>query len=278
LHHLDPRLGTFPQWTHPSDAMGFQEQRRTGAGSLVWSTAPSRQYAYTAILPFWQYYDNIEDVNADRHTGMGLRQRKWRETRSALSRAAIRLCIQRGWETVTVDDIAAAANVSPRTFRNYFSTKAEAVAAGHLERMLRIADELRARPADEPLWTAIVNSVASQFEPPARMGGEATDAGRWMKRIRFILTEPAIHGEVLRATEAAQIELAKAIGQRLGAKRVNDTYPQLAAAMTSAIVGVVMERWLRDGPSCSIASLMREAFDLVAIGFPQNAARAGKMP
>jgi len=60
------------------------------------------------------------------------------------------------------------ANVSPRTFRNYFSTKAEAVAAGHLERMLRIADDLRSRPASEPLWTAVTNSVAAQFEPPAQ--------------------------------------------------------------------------------------------------------------
>jgi AcrR family transcriptional regulator len=207
---------------------------------------------------------------------MRLRERKRRETRSALSRAAIRLCIQRGWKTVTVDEIAAAANVSPRTFRNYFSSKAEAVAAGHLERMLCIADELRARPVDELLWTAIINSVASQFEPPAGKAGEVADAGRRMKAIRFILTEPAIHGEVLMATEAAQMELAEAIGQRLGVKRGNDPYPQLAAAVTGAIIGVVMERWMRDGPSCSIASLMREAFDLVAINFPQSGARPAR--
>src|SRR5262245_46416640 len=141
----------------------------------------------------------------------GLRQRKRRETRAVLSQTAIRLCIQRGWENVTVDDIAVATNVSPRTFRNYFSTKAEAVAAGHLERMLRIADELRARPADEQLWTAITNSVSVQFEPPRQRGKEVPDAGLWMKRIRFLFTEPAIHGEVLKASAAAQSELAKAI-------------------------------------------------------------------
>src|SRR5215831_17631507 len=112
----------------------------------------------------------------------GLRQRKRRETRAALSQAAIRLCVQRGWENVTVDEIAEAANVSPRTFRNYFSTKAEAVAAGHLERMLRIADELRARPAEEQLWTAITNSVSAQFEPPGkRAKKEVPDARHWME-------------------------------------------------------------------------------------------------
>src|SRR5215472_2824187 len=130
----------------------------------------------------------------------GLRQRKRRQTRAALSRAAIRLSIQRGWETVTVDEIAAAANVSPRTFRNYFSTKAEAIAAGHLERLLRIADELRARPAGEPMWTAVANAAAAQFQPPAKKSETLADANRWLERIRFIVTEPAIQGEVLKAS------------------------------------------------------------------------------
>src|SRR5262249_24286147 len=150
----------------------------------------------------------------------GLRQRKRRETRAALSRAAMRLCMQRGgWENVTVDDIAAAANVSPRTFRNYFSTKAEAVAGLHLGHILRIADEIRARPADEQLWAAITNSVCAQFEPPGRKGEEVRDAGRWMERFRFIFTEPAIHGEVLKASASAQSELAKAIAERIGGTR-----------------------------------------------------------
>jgi len=132
---------------------------------------------------------------------------------------------------VTVGDIAAAANVSPRTFRNYFSTKAEAVAAGHLERMLRIADELRARPAGEPLWTSIIHSVAAQFEPPAERTKELPSVSRWMERVSFILTEPAIHGEVLRASAAAQDELATAIAERTAAGRTNDQYSPLAAAV-----------------------------------------------
>src|SRR5215470_3053897 len=207
----------------------------------------------------------------------GLRQRKRRETRAALSQAAIRLCIQRGWENVTVDEIAEAANVSPRTFRNYFSTKAEAVAAVHLERMLRIADELRARPADEQLWTAITNSVCAQFESPGQKGKKVKDAGRWkMDRIRLLLTEPAIHGEVLKASASAQSELAKAISERIGVSRANELYPQLVAAVVVAVVGVVSDRWLRDGPSGSIVPLMRTAFDLVATGLSEDKSRTGR--
>lgn len=199
-----------------------------------------------------------------------------RETRAALSLAAIRLCLQRGWENVTVDDIAAAANVSPRTFRNYFSTKAEAIAAGHLERMLRVADELRTRPRSEPLWTAITNSVAAQFEPPARKSKALPDANRWLERIRFIVTEPAIRAEVLKASAAAQVELAEVIAERAGARRSKDLYPQVTAAVVVAVIGTVVDRWLRDGPSGPIVPLLRQAFELVATGLPENKAKSGK--
>jgi AcrR family transcriptional regulator len=206
----------------------------------------------------------------------GLRERKRRETRAALSLAALRLCVERGWENVTVDDIAAAVNVSPRTFRNYFSTKAEAVAAGHLERLLRIADELRARPAGEPLWTAVANAVAAQFQAPAKKSEALADRNRWLERIRFILTEPAIQGEVLKASAAAQVELAAVIAERSGARRANDLYPQLMAAVVTAIIGTVMDRWLRDGPSGPILPLLRKAFELAAAGFPESGARGAK--
>jgi len=228
------------------------------------------------ILPTWQYYPIVQSVSTDASIETGLRERKRRQTRAALSLAAIRLCVQRGWEDVTVDDIAADANVSPRTFRNYFSTKAEAVAAGHRERMLRIAEGLRARPASEPLWVAITNSVAAQFEPPARKSEALRDAKRWLERIRFILTEPAIQGEVLKTSAAAQVQLAEVIADRVGARRGKDLYPQMASAVVAAVVATVVDRWLRDGPSGSIVPLLRKAFELVSTGLPENKGRTGK--
>jgi len=196
---------------------------------------------------------------------LGLRERKRRETRLALNHAAIRLCMQRGWDNVTVDDIAEAAHVSPRTFRNYFSNKAEAVAAGHLERMLRIADSLRVRPASEALWTAIGNAAAEQFEAPERPSQEVA---RWKQRIRFIFTEPAIHAEVLKASDSAHGELAAAIAERTGASNADRLHPQLSAAVVIAVIGNVMGHWLKDGPAGPIVPRLKQAFDLIASGLP----------
>jgi AcrR family transcriptional regulator len=210
-------------------------------------------------------------IALDDEADLGLRERKRRETRVALSTAAIRLCIERGWDQVTVSDIAAAANVSPRTFRNYFSTKAEAVAAGHLERMLRVADGLRARPAAEPLWTAIAHAAAAQFERPAPTSDEIAEGRtiRWRERIQFLFTEPAVQAAVLKAGADAQGALAKAVAERTGVRRGKTVYPHLVAAVANAVVGVVSERWLREGPTGSIVPPLRKAFDQVAAGLPE---------
>lgn len=175
----------------------------------------------------------------------GLRERKKRETRAAISHAAIRLCARHGWDSVTIADIADAANVSERTFRNYFANKAEAVAATHLERVLRTVDDLRARPADEPIWDAVTTAVAAQYDAPAAGPGEAD---KWAAGVRRVLAEPALAGELLKANAVAQDELAAAIAERTGLDRTTDLYPRLVAAVVTAATGAVVGHWLLNDP------------------------------
>lgn len=216
----------------------------------------------------------------------GLRERKKKETRLALSRATIRLCVERDWGAVTIEDIAAAANVSVRTFRNYFSSKAEAVAASHLERAVRIGDELRARPADEPLWDAIAAAVEARYtsvgDAEADAGSDSaagTEAGSdsagrsvqvrlWLDGVQRVLAEPAVQGEILRADAAAREELAKAIAERTGTDLDRDLYPRLLAAVVGAGSGMAVGHWLRNGPTGSVVPLLRDTLDLIRAGLP----------
>ena len=63
----------------------------------------------------------------------GLRARKRQETRERLTRAAMALFLERGFEATTLDDIAAAADISRRSFFHYFDSKEDVVFAWHEE-------------------------------------------------------------------------------------------------------------------------------------------------
>ncbi|MDZ7882159.1 MAG: helix-turn-helix domain-containing protein [Mycobacterium sp.] len=60
---------------------------------------------------------------ADRETDLGLRERKKLRTRAILIDAALELCLRHGYEQTTVDQIAAVAEVAPRTYSRYFASK-----------------------------------------------------------------------------------------------------------------------------------------------------------
>jgi AcrR family transcriptional regulator len=196
----------------------------------------------------------------------GLRVRKKQETRIALSWAAVRLAVERGYGAVRIEDIAAEAGVSLRTFRNYFDSKADAIAAREVDRSLKIAEELRARPADEPLWVAIRAAIEAHFALGAEgHGGRTPPDEQWVKGIRVMMTEPALQGAIARAYARVGEEMAAAIADRTG---TTGMYPRLVAEVIGAVRGVVMAEWMRADPPRSIADLLSEALDQVEAGLP----------
>jgi AcrR family transcriptional regulator len=192
--------------------------------------------------------------------GPGLRERKKQQTREALSWAALRLAVERGFGNVLVEDIAAEAGVSPRTYNNYFSSKAEAIAWRHLDRARRTADLLRERPPDEPLWESITTAVLAQAGDES-----AGPEPEWIAGVRLMLTEPALQGEYLKAAMAADRECAVAIAERTGTD-ARDMYPQLVAATIGAAIQVANDQWLRADPPVPLAPLLRDALSQVAGG------------
>src|SRR5580704_2567297 len=124
---------------------------------------------------------------------VGLRERKKLATRQALSSAALRLAIERGLENVTIEDITTEADVALRTFRNYFASKYEAVAAIGADRARRIGASLVRRPAGEPLWEALSYAVLEHYE-----GTDQAFSPQTMAALGQVLQAPAMRGEYLK--------------------------------------------------------------------------------
>ncbi|MBM2622637.1 TetR family transcriptional regulator [Actinoplanes sp. LDG1-06] len=199
---------------------------------------------------------------------MGLREQKKQATRAALSWSAIRLIVERGYDRVLTEDIANEAGVSPRTFNNYFSSKAEAVASRHLDRCLRVAEVLRARPADEPLWDAITEAVLSQFEPgPEVIEHPPLDREAWSAGLRLMVAVPALQAEFLRAAASAEIALAAAVAERTGTDPETDIYPKLVASAVLSASNVATQQFIgRNGQPVDVKQLHIDALRHLSTG------------
>ncbi|MPZ84188.1 MAG: TetR family transcriptional regulator [Actinophytocola sp.] len=196
----------------------------------------------------------------------GLRERKKLRTQEALSWAALRLTVERGLEHVLVEDIAAEAGVSPRTFNNYFSSKAEAIAWRHLNRARQAADLIRERPGAEPLWESITQAVLQHA------GGEHRQPDpQWTAGVRIMLAEPALFGEYLKANAKAAEEVTVAIAERTGTN-ATDMYPRLVAAAVMAANQAAIEQWVNADPPVPLLPLLTEAVNQFAAGLPDPSA------
>lgn len=199
----------------------------------------------------------------------GLRERKKEATRVALSWAAIRLTVERGLDDVRVEDIAGAVGVSPRTFNNYFSSKAEAIAFRHLRRSLRVAEEVRSAPEDEPLWEVITQAVLRQLEPgPEVRDMPPQEPADWVAGLRVMVAEPALQSEMLRAGKIAESELAAAIADRTGTSVDVDLYPRLVAASVTAANSAALDLFLHGDAEQPMEPLLRSALTMLAAGLP----------
>src|SRR5579875_838420 len=201
---------------------------------------------------------------------MGLRERKKLAVRQALGQAALRLAVERGVDNVRIEDIAAEADVAVRTFRNYFSSKYEAMCAVALDRADLIGQTLRERPAGEPLWDALTHSMLRHYE-----GIDQTPDRQWMDAVRVVLTSPGVRGEFLRVTAATQNSLAAAIADRTGVDRATDMYPDILAGAVTAAAQVALRHWFAADPPVPLRQLLEEALRQLATACSAGSAAAG---
>jgi AcrR family transcriptional regulator len=190
----------------------------------------------------------------------GLRERKKAETRRALASAALRLADELGPDGVTVEAIAEAAGVSPRTFFNYFSTKEDAIVGTTPAHSSGLLANLIGRPDGEPPLEALRATARA-------LGGllEAR-ADDWTRRHRLFQRYPALSAR--HATRFAEVErgLVEEIARRTGLDPDLDTYPALVVSTALGAIRVAMAVWQERNRPGPLTDLLDEAFDHLTKG------------
>jgi AcrR family transcriptional regulator len=190
-----------------------------------------------------------------------LREKKKQATREALRDAALRLALERGPDNVRVDDIAAAAGVSPRTYNNYFASREQAiVAAVTAEREARVAAAVAARPGTVRLADAVIESIVEQY----------TDSAHYHRgALLLITTRPALRDAFLATAAEIEDPLTAVIAERIG--DTGRLTAQVLAASVAAAVRVALRQWVRPVPgselvipSGSLPDLLRTALTPLA--------------
>jgi AcrR family transcriptional regulator len=191
----------------------------------------------------------------------GLRERKKVATRLALHEAALRLVAERGLDHVSVDDITTGADVSPRTFFNYFASKDDAVLGLDPGATDRMTKEFLARPSAESPVQAL-RAVAAQ--QAAEM---AEETELWPLRLRVIESHPALLGGLAASFGKSERAMAAAIATRTGTSD-DDLYPQLLAGVSAAAMRSALHRWFAGDFTASLPALLDQAWDVLAAGLP----------
>ena len=162
---------------------------------------------------------------------LGLRERKKQQTRETIVHAGLRLFAERGYDETTLADVAAAADVSPRTIFSYFDSKAE-ILFGEAPPSL---DEVKAALERRPEGTTTVDAIRSLLSamPPPDEDAKL--------RKQVITSSPSLQLKLRARVAELEPVLVASFAKDLGSGP-DDTRALLIAASATAAFGVVHDR------------------------------------
>jgi AcrR family transcriptional regulator len=158
----------------------------------------------------------------------GLRERKKRATRDAIAAAARRLFAERGFDHVTVAEIAVAADVSEKTVFNHFATKEDLAFAGGEAQRNQLLIDIAQRPAATSILEVFRAATAAMIDDLA----DATEDDDLVVLPRVIHGSRVLQERLTTGLERESAALAATIAKSVGAQD-DDLVPALAARTLS---------------------------------------------
>ncbi|MFT4042844.1 MAG: TetR family transcriptional regulator [Gordonia sp. (in: high G+C Gram-positive bacteria)] len=175
--------------------------------------------------------------------------------RESLSQAAFELVRARGFQNVTLDDMAAAAGVSRSTLLRYFGTKEDVLLSAFDAHVARFADALRARPDDEDDWSAlhaVMGQVIAYYLDNPRGA---------LRMTKLIVDTPELAGRQLEKMHGWRPALTRALADR---RNITGPLPVALAVRAAAALScltVAVERWSASDGTEDLADLLRQGFE-----------------
>lgn len=185
-----------------------------------------------------------------------LRDRQRAQVRADIRRAALRLFVERGYDTVTTEEIATAAGVSPRTFFRHVPTKEELLLGPIRHGGAEVVNLLEQRPGGEAPDVALINAIITR----TRSFGDV-ESEEWREAL---LVAPGLLGKVTLYTPADRERAVKLIAERMGADPDADIRPGLLVQLGFAAGDFAFQRWIRQsGTARSLDRYVTEALQAI---------------
>ncbi|MGW0208818.1 TetR/AcrR family transcriptional regulator [Streptomyces sp. NPDC003233] len=193
---------------------------------------------------------------------LSLRERKKIKTREAIRAATYSLVREQGYDATTIDQIAERAEVSPSTVFRYFPTKEDIVLTDEYDLMM--AEELRARPADEPLIQSLRYVMHRALDLALSEDPEVTRL-----RVRLGVEVPAIRSRMFESMASTGLLLRQVIADRTGL----DPESLEVRVYAMSLIGGLMEvnrYWGENDQQGDLRELMERALDVLERGLPRE--------
>lgn len=173
----------------------------------------------------------------------------------AIEKVALELIAARGFDETSIEDIAAAAGISRRSFFRYFASKNDIPFGDNATLLHDLEEWLMAQPDDRPMFEVIAEAV-NRFN---RLHTDGPVAHR--ERMELILHTPSVWANAALIHADWRAVVARYAARRMGLPS-EDLAPQLAAHVSLGASYAAYDQWLRDDSS-DLFELVRRTFDMV---------------
>lgn len=183
-----------------------------------------------------------------------LRERTRRAVRAEIAEAAMRLFLDNGFDATTIDQIAAAAGISRRSFFHYFASKEDLVLGDTDALGESVRAALEARPAEESAWAAI----RAAFQALRSTQGTSADQ---LALARMYHDVPSLRARHLEKHLRWQELLAPEVQRRLGLPDTPTPDPRARAFVAAALacLDAAVDAWYESGGTADPVELFDDA-------------------